>query len=272
LTESITCESLCKRRPAQCLRGRLRSRLILILCLSVAGVPQGASGADDIEEGFVSIFTGKDLTGWDGQPGWWRVEDGAITAESTAERPCKKHTYLIWRGGKPGDFELRLEFRLVGGNSGIQFRSREEPHWDTNGYQADMDAAGEWTGALFEHNRGGIAMRGQRVVIEEDGTRHVSQLGDPAKLLQKVNTNDWNEYRIVAQAERVLLEINGVLMSEAIDRQQRQAARSGIIALQMHPGPPMKVQFRNLRIRIDDPVPKREARAPADTQPAVPGP
>ena len=95
-------------------------------------------------------------------------------------------------------------------------------------------------------------MRGQRVVIDADGTRHVSALGDPDELLKHIKPNEWNDYRILAQGDRIVLEINGVRMSEAIDRQENQAARRGVIALQMHPGPPMKVQFRKLRIRVDD--------------------
>lgn len=223
--------------------------------LIVSGLPVPSHG-NEPGAAFVSIFNGRDLSGWDGQPGWWQVEEGAITAASTPDRPCEKHTYLIWRGGEPGDFELRLEYRLVGGNSGIQFRSREVPKWDTNGYQADMDAAGEWTGALFEHTRGGVALRGERVVVDADGTRHVTKFADSAKLMKEIKPTDWNDYRIVAKGERIALEINGVLMAEVTDHQRGQAALRGIIALQMHPGPPMKVQFRNLRIRIDDPKPE----------------
>ncbi len=230
-----------------------RFGLILFAALWLSTVLSSLPTARSAESEFVSIFNGQDLSGWEGKPGWWFVEDGAISARSTPEKPCEKHNYLMWRGGTPGDFELRLEYRLVGGNSGIQFRSRELPDWDTNGYQADMDATGEWTGALFEHNRGGIAMRGQRVVIDPDGTRHETQFADSATLLKKIKPNDWNDYRIVAQGDRIVLEINGALMAEAIDRQAGQAARRGVIALQMHPGPPMLVQFRNLRIRIDDP-------------------
>jgi hypothetical protein len=243
-----------------------------LVCVLVVSSLSRTSRCDEAEQGFVSIFTGRDLAGWEGQAGWWYVEDGAITAQSTPDKPCEKHTYLIWRGGTPADFELRLEYRLIGGNSGIQFRSREVPDWDTNGYQADMDASGEWTGALYEHARGGIALRGQRVVVEEDGTRHVSQIGDPARLLQKIKPNDWNDYRIVARGERLVLEINGVVMAEAIDRQRDQAAKRGILALQMHPGPPMKVQFRKLRIRIDDPSRNREAqvRAGGEDRPNAP--
>ena len=224
----------------------------VLSCFLLAVCLLQVSAAAEAEKEFVPIFNGQDLTQWTGEPGWWSVEDGAITAESTTAKPCVRHTYLIWDGGEPGDFDLRLEFRLVGGNSGVQFRSRRVPPWDVNGYQADMDASGEWTGALFEHARGGIALRGQRVTIDEDGTRQVAVLGDPAELLKKIKSEDWNFYRITAQGDHIALRINGELLAEAFDRMRNQAARRGVIALQMHPGPPMKVQFRKLRIRIDD--------------------
>ncbi|HOX04655.1 MAG TPA: DUF4838 domain-containing protein [Candidatus Paceibacterota bacterium] len=141
------------------------------------------AAAAEIEPGFTSMFNGKDLTGWEGKPGWWRVEDGCITAESTPQKPCPAAHYLMWRGGQPADFELRLEYRLVGGNSGVQFRSKELPGWDTSGYQADMEAGDQWSGCLFEHTRGGVSMRGEKVVIEPDGTRHVTAIGDSKELL-----------------------------------------------------------------------------------------
>jgi N-sulfoglucosamine sulfohydrolase len=217
-----------------------------VVLLALAGV---VAAGEHGEEGFVSIFNGKDLTGWDGKPGWWRVEDGAITAETTPEKPCKKCNYLIWRGGQPSDFELRLEYRLTGGNSGIQFRSREIPDWDTRGYQADMEAGDQWSGCLFEHERGGVAMRGTKVVIDPDGTRHVTETANPAELQKQIKKDDWNEYRLVARGNQITLTINGLVMAQAVDRQEGRAARSGIIGLQVHPGPPMKVQFRNLRIK-----------------------
>jgi Domain of Unknown Function (DUF1080) len=107
----------------------------LLCCLLTSILTWPALAAD----GLTSIFNGRDLTGWDGKPGWWRVEDGAITAESTAEKPCTTHNYLIWRGGEPADFELRFEYRITGGNSGVQIRSREVPDWDMRGYQADIE-------------------------------------------------------------------------------------------------------------------------------------
>lgn len=204
------------------------------------------------EEGFESMFNGHDLSGWEGKEGGWWVEDGTITSESTKEKPCVKHHYLMWRGGQPADFELRLSYRIVGGNSGIQFRSEELPNWDTNGYQADLEAGQQWTGALFQHRRGGVAMRGEKAVIDEDGNKKVERLGDTAELQKHVKAGDWNEYHIVARGPEIILKINGVVMSHAIDRDRKKACHKGVIAVQMHPGPPMKVQFKNLRIKVLD--------------------
>ncbi len=212
-----------------------------------AGSPRAA--AAEAEKAFRPIFNGKDLTGWDGKPGWWYVEDGAITAQSTPEKPCKKCNYLIWQGGKPADFELRLKYRIVGGNSGVQFRSQTRPDWDTFGYQADIDASGMWTGALFEHARGGIAMRGQKTVVDQDGKKQVTSIGDSAELAKSIKKNDWNDYRIIARGNQITLEINGVVMSRAIDNEKGRAASEGIIGLQVHPGPPMKIQFKDMRIK-----------------------
>jgi hypothetical protein len=160
----------------------------------------------------------------------------------------------MWRGGKPADFEMRLEFRLQGdgGNSGIQFRSKEVPEWDTSGYQADIENGDQWTGCLFEHTRGGISMRGEKVIIAEDGKKQVLALPDgrsSAELLKAFKREQWNSYTIIARGPDITLKINDVIMCQATDHQTGLAARDGIIALQMHPGPPMKVQFRNLRIK-----------------------
>ena len=225
----------------------MRSITAALLALLLTPCLQGQ------EQGFTSIFNGEDLEGWEGKPGWWSVQDGAITAASTLEKPCRKHNYLMWRGGQPTDFELRFSFRLQGGNSGVQFRSQELPGWDTRGYQADMDAADEWTGALFEHARGGIAMRNEDVHIAADGTRRVSALGDPDQLLQSIRHDDWNEYRVLALGSEIQLFLNDVLMSRVIDEQAER--RGGVIALQMHPGPPMQVQFKDLRLKVLDQEP-----------------
>lgn len=251
-----------------------RNGILIAVVLLTTALPLFAE-AEKGEQGFRSIFNGKDLTGWEGLPGAWRVEEGAITAESTPEKPCRQAHYLMWRGGKPGNFELRMDFRLqgAGGNSGIQFRSRELPNWDTSGYQADMEYGDQWSGCLFEHTRGGVAMRGEKVFIDKDGKKTVSALAIDEKvqklidasraaggnlslsaaLLSQVKMGEWNSYTVVARGSDITLKINDIVMCQATDEQSGLAAKDGVIALQMHPGPPMKVQFKNLRIKLLDP-------------------
>ena len=195
------------------------------------------------------LFNGKDLTGWEGAPGWWYVEDGALTAQSTPEKPCKKCNYLIWKGGQPSNFELSVDFRLIGGNSGVQVRSQELPDWDTCGYQADMTANGGLVGFIYHHKRGMIAGRGQKVTIAADGKKEVQSIGDPAELLKVYKKEDWNTYRIVCRGPEITLYLNGVMMCQATDNAAAGAASSGVIAFQMHPGPPMKVQMKNIVLK-----------------------
>lgn len=216
----------------------------------MARVPAGR-----IDEGFTAIFNGKDLTGWDGMPGWWKVEDGVLTAESTPQKPCDQPNYLIWRGGQPADFELIADFRLSGaGNSGIQLRSQALPNWDTSGYQADMSGNGDLVGFVYEHRRGLIAGRGERVTLGPDGKREMQKLGDAAELARIYKQEDWNTYRILCRGPEITLSINGTLMCQFTDHDTKYAASKGIIALQMHPGPPMKIEFKNIRLKWTDRV------------------
>lgn len=202
------------------------------------------------EAAFTPLFNGKDLSGWEGKPGWWRVEDGALTAESTPEKPCKGCNYLVWRGGQPADFELLADFKLSGSaNSGIQIRSEERPEWDTYGYQADMTGDGKLVGFVYHHARGLIAGRGEKAVFDANGKKTVEPLGDPADLLKHFKPGDWNTYRVLCRGSEISLYVNGVLMCQISDHHATQAAARGIIALQMHPGPPMKVQFKNIELR-----------------------
>jgi HEAT repeat protein len=197
-----------------------------------------------------SLFNGKDLTGWDAAPGWWTVEDGALTAQSTPDKPCKKCNYLIWKGGQPENFELTADFRLSEkANSGIQLRSVALPEWDTCGYQADVTGDGKLAGFVYHHKRGLIAGRGERVTVALDGKKTVEKLGDPAELLKSYKPGEWNTYRIICKGPEITLYVNGVMMCQFTDNDAKQAATKGVIALQMHPGPPMKVQFKNLKLK-----------------------
>ncbi len=223
--------------------------------LALAGEEAGEETAEPRlpepdEDGFIAMFNGEDLTGWDGKPGGWWVEDGAITSQSTEENPCLQHHYLFWTPAEPADFVMRFSYRLVGGNSGVQFRSERRPEYDVWGYQADKEAGDQWTGCLFQHDRGGVVMRGYRAVIAANGERFEEQFACPDALQALVKPEDWNDYEIRAEGPQITLHINGELMCEVVDNDAVMARSKGVIALQMHPGPPMKVQFKDLRIKM----------------------
>ena len=206
------------------------------------------------DEGFVSLFNGKDLEGWQGDMARWSVQDDAITGKTTSNTLLEKYnTFLVWQGGEPSDFELRVTYRIIGGNSGVQYRSRviDEERFIVSGYQADIDSSPRFTGMNYEERaRAFLAERGQKVEIAADGTRNVvASLGDKDELQKKVKNEDWNDYRIVAKGNHLSHYVNGVLMSEVIDHQEDKAATSGIIALQLHAGPPMTVQFKDIRLK-----------------------
>ena len=220
----------------------LAASAVLVLC----AVPLTAQA----EEGFLPIFNGKDLSGWEGEKGFWSVEDGAITGITTPEKPVKHSTYLMWRGKPVADFELRFSYRIPAGNSGVQFRSRELDNWDIAGYQADFDAPNQWTGCLYDCNgRAVIGPRGQKVVIDADGKRTATPLADAAALLKHVKKDDWNQYHVIARGPEVTLQINGVVMSQVVDLEKDKASKRGIFAIQLHGGPPMKVQVKDLRLK-----------------------
>jgi len=198
-----------------------------------------------------NLFNGKDLTGWDGVPGLWHVEDGVLTAESTAEKPIERTNYLIWTGGQPRNFELTADFRLSEkANSGIQFRSETRPNWNTHGYQADMTGNGNLVGFVYQHGRGLVGARGTKVTISADGETEVQEIGDKAELLKHYKKTEWNKCRIVCSGPDITLYINGVLMCQVTDNDtSNKASKGGIIGLQMHKGPPMKLQFKNIVLK-----------------------
>lgn len=210
----------------------------------------GERVTDDGGSGAESIFNGRDLTGWNGDPFFWRVEDGAIVGQTTEETPTHVNTFLIWSGGTVDDFTLTLDFRLTNHNSGIQYRSKVLEGWRVAGYQADMDGANRFTGMLYEEGgRGFIARRGQSVVVEPGGTpEEVGSVGDPDELATHIKTGDWNRFEIVARGNHLVHRINGHVTAEATDNDADGRALSGLLAFQLHAGPPMKVEFKNIML------------------------
>ena len=209
------------------------------------------------------LFNGKDLKGWEGNPDVWSVEDGAIVGRTTADKPIKNNTFLIWKDGKVGDFRLRFEYKIEGGNSGVQYRSKviEPAEWIVGGYQADIDSSPTYTGIMYdEKGRGILAKRGERARIDREGKSTVESFGDAAELQKSVHADDWNKYLVEAIGPRMRHTINGKLMSVTIDRDAKSAVKEGVLALQVHAGPPMTVQFRNIRLEKVDAKTEAEKR------------
>ncbi len=202
---------------------------------------------------FKDIFDGKTLSGWDGDTTVWRVEDGNIVGEVTAEKPLKTNTFLIWQGGSPGDFELKAEVKITeDGNSGINYRSElvEGVPFGLKGYQADIDGKNTYTGLTYEERgRGMLAKRGETVTLENGKDPIVHTAANADSLLQLIHKNDWNEIHIVAAGNHLKYFLNGVLMSETTDNDTVNRKSAGLIGLQAHTGPPMSVRYRNIRIK-----------------------
>ena len=246
-------------------------RLILlgVFFAAIGGGTCISTRAED-EGGFESIFDGKSLEGWEGNPKFWRVEDGTITGQTTADNPTSGNTFLIWRKGETANFELQCQYRIVGGNSGIQYRSFEVPNekWVVGGYQADIDSGDTYSGICYgERFRGILANRGEKTVVGDDSKPSVvGTVGESAAIQGKIKKEDWNDYRIVANGFDFKHFINGVATCELSDQDKKQRRDKGILALQLHAGPPMKVQFRNIRIKK---LPAGNAQTPAGKKKVV---
>ncbi len=216
----------------------------------------------------LEVFNGKDLKGWEGDPAVWSVEDGAIVGRTTADAPIKDNTFLIWKDGKVGDFRLRFEYKIEGGNSGVQYRSKivDPARWIVGGYQADIDSSPTYSGINYdERGRGILANRGQRVRISRQGKSETESIGDAAELQKSIKNEDWNKYLVEAVGPRMRHTINGKLMSVTVDRDAEKAVKEGVLALQVHAGPPMTVRFRNFHLEKVDAKAEAEKRKTKQT-------
>jgi hypothetical protein len=233
----------------------MKSHFVVASALTFSGLVFACFCTDSVAEeetGVQCLFDGKSLDGWEGKSQFWSVRDGVITGQTTADNPTKGNTFLIWRGGELGDFELSLQFRMVGGNSGIQYRSVELPDFVVSGYQADFEAGDRFIGILYEEKgRGILALRGQKVVIGEDGKKEtVGTTCDEEKFLASIKKEDWNEYSITAKGNHLVQKINGFTTVDVTDNQASKARQKGILALQLHQGPPMLVQFKDIKLKV----------------------
>ena len=214
-------------------------------------------------EGFTKIFDGTTLNGWEGDPAFWKAEGGAITGQSTAENAVKENTFIIWRGGEPADFELKLEYRINSTNSGIQFRSVHLPpgtdaggpvqgKWVLKGYQADIDFTNQYTGQIYEERgRAFLALRGMMSYVSPAGVvGGIGALQTGANDLKGVfNINGWNQVHLIARGNLITEIVNGSATSVLIDDDAKGRAMKGLLGFQIHVGPPMKVEFRNIWLK-----------------------
>ncbi len=210
------------------------------------------------EPGFRPIFDGKSLDGWEGDSTYWRVSDACMVGEITPETIIRSNTFIIWRGGAPGDFELKVDYRITtGGNSGINYRSAVVPdpvtpsnRFAMRGYQCDIDGQNRYTGNNYEEKgRLFLAVRGQ--VTRVTGTRKpiiLSSTGENEALARAL-TQDWNAVHIIARGSVLMHNINGHLMSTVIDDDAEHRKAEGLIGVQVHVGGPMKVEYRNWRLK-----------------------
>jgi len=211
-----------------------------------------------------SLFNGKDLTGWEGNTKLWSVQDGTITGKTADEGEAKieHNTFLVWKDGTVSDFELTFKYRIEKGNSGVQYRSKEHPKGAfgpiVGGYQADFEAGTTYSGILYEElGRGILAQRGEKTKIvadPADATKPkvevIEKVGDTNEIQAAIKSEDWNEYKIVAKGNHLQHYINGKLTADVTD-EHSGASKEGILALQIHKGPAMVVQFKDIKLKTE---------------------
>ena len=210
-------------------------------------------------EGFKPLFNGKDLSGWDGNPDFWSVQNGVIVGQTTAEKPTKGNTFLIWKGGELRDFELHASCKIENGNSGIQYRSKDLGNWTMAGYQCDIrfpdfDAKDpkNCTGKIYSERegRGQMALGGEKALYDQDGKKNVvGQINEVEKITKALGQSEWKQVVIIAKGNHLTQKVNGETVCELTDEQESKRALSGFLGLQIHAGNPMKVSFKDIEIK-----------------------
>ena len=209
-----------------------------------------AAGGEKDGDGFVPLFNGTDLEGWEGAPGLWKVKDGLVIGTCSGPDEPKHNSFLIWRGGTVRDFELRATMRVLGdNNSGIQYRSKPLPEvgpYAITGYQCDVHPAIEHLGMTYEEKgRGIFGLNGRNVMLDPEGARWLISEQDPVE----ADLSEWTEFAIVARGNHLIHRVNGKVTSELIDHHEAARSLEGLLAIQLHRGNPHQVQIKDLRLK-----------------------
>lgn len=239
----------------------------LFLFVCIAALPAVAEDADKQappeSPEMRSIFNGENLSGWDGDPRLWSVRDGVIHGETTEDKKANRNTFLIWQDGVTEDFELRLSFRAAASNnSGIQYRSRHVTEgdrignpWVVRGYQHEIrnqETLPDVSGFIYDEGgkRGRICLVGEKAVWNEDGKKVLADdLIDAEAFKELMKIDDWNDVVIIAEGNHIRHYLNGRKLIDFTDNHPELALSKGILALQLHAGKPMWVEFKDIRIR-----------------------
>jgi hypothetical protein len=221
---------------------------------------------------FKSIFNGENLEGWNGDKTYWSVKEGVLVGEVTPETILKRNSFVIYEKEQPINFELKLEYRISeSGNSGVNYRSEKIKNkpFALRGYQSDIDGKNKYTGQNYEEKkRTTLAYIGEKVVVDTmpDSipltnirknvkrncwqTRNVvALLGDIKELKTSIKDNDWNTMHLIVKDNRMQHFVNGVLMSDVADLDAKNRSNKGFIGVQVHVGPPMKVEYKNIFLK-----------------------
>jgi hypothetical protein len=245
-------------------------RFLCISLIAMGSLVLTARAADELPkpdaDGFITLFNGKDLSGWEGLEGYWNAKDGAIVGSQTKENA--KHTFLVLSASKAdpakfANFELHIKYRFMTptGNSGVQFRSKfmDPATYKVGGYQADMDPNRMYDGGLYDEagqagGRGIMANRGFKTTWDENNVRKndpLPQTRDELKAFVNAPSGDWNDLILIADGNHITVNINGHLMGDIVDLSPK-AVKDGVIAVQMHQGLAMTVQFKDIKIKLLD--------------------
>lgn len=244
---------------ASTMKTSLTLSALFVTLVSATADPPKALPAEPA--GMKSIFNGKDLTGWDGDPKLWTVKDGVIRGETTPEKKANGNTFLIWKDGRTKDFDLRLSFKVSSvNNSGIQYRSKHiaekaRNKWVVRGYQHEIrnsDKLPSVAGFIYAEGgkRGRMCHVGEQAVWGEDGKKQVTGTLITAPEFEKLfKVDDWNDVAIICKGHRILHYMNGRLILDCTDKHPERALLDGILALQLHGGAPMWCEYKDIRIK-----------------------